>query len=333
MDLPEVIRQIGCWSLAVHGGPRESPGSGRPIAATPTPAGQSRQSPPGGARSVPVGRLSASDGFDTPTVRDVPPPAPVRGEWLRKPFRSCGGHGIERLPSGCSDSMPNHTPQDHFYQKLVRGVSFSAVFLAADNRAVLIGATRQLVGEPWTGAQRFAYCGSLWPTLLPGPVLAILSGLGDCLAAEFGLTGLFGVDFVVRGDRVSVLEVNPRYVASVEVLERASAVPLSVVRQHVDSCASAVLPTAMPTRERFSCGKAILFADRSIRIGQRFEELVARWDLDQPWSPLADIPVEGSMIQPGHPILTLRAEAATPRAVGQRLRQLARKVRTSLDAC
>jgi uncharacterized protein len=272
-------------------------------------------------------------GFETPMVRSEPPPAAARGGWLRKPFRSCGGHGIELLPSGRSDSIPTRHPLDCFYQKLVRGVDFSAVFLAADGRAVLIGATRQLVGEPWTGAQRFAYCGSLWPTPLQRPVLAILSRLGNCLAAEFGLTGLFGVDFVVRGDQVFVLEVNPRYVASVEVLERASAVPLSVVQQHVDSCLSAFLPVAMPTREPFACGKAILFADRPIRIGERFEELAARLDLDQPWSPLADIPVEGSMIQPGQPILTLRAEAATLSAVGERLRQLAQEVRSALDAC
>ena len=271
--------------------------------------------------------------LDTPQVLREPPRRAAGERWLRKPLRSCGGHGIEVLARKRPDSMPMHGNPECFYQQFVRGVSFSAVFIAAGGTAVLIGVTRQMVGESWTGAHRFAYCGSLWPARLDLGSLAILSRLGECLAADFCLTGLFGMDFVMGGNRLYVVEVNPRYVASIEVLERASATAHSVVQQHVDACRAGILPATIATKERTSCGKAILYATSPIRIGERFEQQIGSMNGDRPWPPLADIPVEGAVIQTGQPILTLRAEAPTPRAVRNRLRQLAQQIRAAFDAC
>ena len=272
-------------------------------------------------------------GFDTPQILREPPLEVPAERWLRKPLRSCGGHGIEMLQNTPADAMPMQAAAEYIYQQFVPGVGFSAVFLAAGGAAVLIGATRQMVGESWTGAHRFAYCGSLWPAQLDSNTLATLSRLGECLAADFCLTGLFGVDFVLCGSQVFVVEVNPRYVASIEVLERTSATAHSVIQQHVDACREGVLPAAIVTEAGTSCGKAILFASNPIRIGERFEQLVVSMNHDRPWPPLADIPVEGTVIQAGQPILTLRAEAPTPQAVHDRLRQLAQQIRAALDAC
>jgi predicted ATP-grasp superfamily ATP-dependent carboligase len=252
--------------------------------------------------------------------------------WLRKPLRSCGGHGVEMLQNIPAEARPIHPAAECIYQQYVPGVGFSAVFLAAGGAAVLIGATRQLVGEFWTGAHRFAYCGSLWPARLDRNTLATLSRLGECLAADFSLKGLFGVDFVLCGSRVFVVEVNPRYAASIEVLERASATAHSVIQQHVDACREGVLPAPVTTEAGTSCGKAIVFANTPVRIGERFEQLVVSTNHDRPWPPLADIPLADAVIQTGQPILTLRAEAPTPQAVHDRLRQLAQQIRAALDA-
>ena len=43
--------------------------------------------------------------------------------------------------------------------------------------------------------------------------------MGAALADVFDLCGLFGVDGVVRGNRFWPVEINPRYTASMEVLE------------------------------------------------------------------------------------------------------------------
>ena len=54
---------------------------------------------------------------------------------------------------------------------------------------------------------------------------AVLDKLGTVLAQAFRLVGLFGVDGVLDAERFWPVEVNPRYTASVEVLEGATGLP------------------------------------------------------------------------------------------------------------
>ena len=61
--------------------------------------------------------------------------------------------------------------------------------------------------------------------------------LGNILAEQFELMGLFGVDFVLEGERVWSLEVNPRYTASVEIVERFTGV--SAIAKHAEMFFSA----------------------------------------------------------------------------------------------
>ncbi|MCP6769277.1 hypothetical protein NL529_30960, partial [Klebsiella pneumoniae] len=46
------------------------------------------------------------------------------------------------------------------------------------------------------------------------------------LAFASGMNGLFGLDFLKCGDQIFPLELNPRYPASVEILEYSRRVPL-----------------------------------------------------------------------------------------------------------
>src|SRR5262249_25634739 len=57
-----------------------------------------------------------------------------------------------------------------------------------------------------------------------------LDAIGRLLVKSLGLRGLFGVDFVLEGGRPWVVEVNPRYTASVEILELAG--HRSFLREH-----------------------------------------------------------------------------------------------------
>ena len=45
--------------------------------------------------------------------------------------------------------------------------------------------------------------------------------VASCIAAEFGLVGINGLDFIARGRVPYPVEVNPRWSSSVEVAERA----------------------------------------------------------------------------------------------------------------
>ena len=100
----------------------------------------------------------------------------------------------------------------------------SAVYLSREGwSAVLVGVTEQLIGEPRLNADWYAWCGSIGPVALSDPERGALSRLGVALAQRHDLRGLFGVDFVRdRSGGWWPVEVNPRWVPSADVLERAA---------------------------------------------------------------------------------------------------------------
>jgi predicted ATP-grasp superfamily ATP-dependent carboligase len=190
----------------------------------------------------------------------------------------------------------------------------------AAGAASLCGVTRQWVGESWTHAAPFAYCGSIGPVELPDSTLAQFIAIGQCLAAEFNLTGLIGIDTIISNDRVFVIEVNPRYTASVEVLERA--LNRSLLGEHIVACRERRLPKFDATGRSTCCGKAILFSPTAITIRPPFSEFTDAINQSTTWPPLADIPRVGTETAQGHPVITARVEDETPTGVETRLRQL-----------
>ncbi len=97
---------------------------------------------------------------------------------------------------------------------------------------MLIGIVRQLVGERWLGSRNFQYAGSVGPWPVSDGTRATLARIGNVLAEEFDLIGLFGVDFILDDEEVWTLEVNPRYTASVEIVERVT----GAVRDRTTCC-------------------------------------------------------------------------------------------------
>jgi len=255
---------------------------------------------------------------------------PADGSWLRKPLAGSGGVGIVawrgegqgprarlRRPEGGSQ---NENPFGDasgalYFQKRICGKPCSAVFIGAKGRAVLLGITRQLVGTRWAHAKPFRYAGSVGPWLLRKPLGVQLERIGQALAQEFRLVGVFGVDAVVAAGRVWPVEVNPRWTASIEVLERACGLP--VFAWHAAACSKGELPDWHYSRLRrhAQAGKAILFAPHELWVTEAF----ARWARPlwarREWPALADVPAAGTHIRPGRPVLTLLAQASSQAAV------------------
>jgi predicted ATP-grasp superfamily ATP-dependent carboligase len=278
-------------------------------------------------------------GFHAPQLSLSPRGIPADGSWLAKPFRGSGGTGIRPWRGG-------EAPEGCFYQERIAGEPVAAVYVAAGGEAVLLGITRQLiaaartillkeetgaasctqsrtkprsVAEPVpffsglrTGAQGFAYSGSVGPLSLAPQVHRQFAEIGRVLSRHFGLVGLFGVDAVLAGDSVWTIEVNPRYTASVEVLERAYR--YHAVAIHRDACCEGRLPAPMPTNATGWYGKAVLYARQDLRVPAEFLRL-AEPALEAEWPDLADIPDAGTQIRRGRPITTVLAEAGDERSL------------------
>jgi len=242
------------------------------------------------------------------TVRSTDAPPDV-GRWLMKPRSSGGGRGVQEWTADTT------VPRGHYLQQFIPGVPGSMVFAADGKGAIPLGFSRQLAGEECFGAAGYRYCGN------------ILAGAGDPqfddertlfenvrqvvdgLTEEFGLVGVNGVDFVAQAGVPYVLEVNPRWCASMELVERAY--DRCVFGIHADASRDGRLPDFDVARARESSnavGKAVVFARHGIIVGD-----TECW-LDSPRSgnsvSIRDIPRPGQRIAPGRPVCTVMASGA-----------------------
>jgi predicted ATP-grasp superfamily ATP-dependent carboligase len=251
----------------------------------------------------------AAAGLATPAIAPSGSPCPETGRWLRKPLRSSAGHGIRFATPGEPASA------SHFFQEFIDGQPVSGVF----SNMTLIGVTEQLVGEAWLHAKPFAYCGSVGRAKIDSQVFGQSLHAGLVLASEFRLRGVWNADFMVKDGKPHAVEVNPRYSASVEVVEHAT-------RQGVWSARSAS-GLEEPARRVNGphIGKAIYFAPHAITFPD-----FGPWDVDiaeefDPWwlPAFADIPESGSTVYAGQPVITVLVSGSSTRECRERLQSRA----------
>ena len=241
-----------------------------------------------------------------PEIRMSGSDAEHRRDWLVKPLRSAGGVGIEHYNGQPVDEL-------HYLQQYLTGESCSAVFVGGRGYCRLLGVTRQLVGLPEFHAGEFSYCGSIGPLELNESDNVQWRRIGEVIAGEFNLTGLFGVDAIKRQDGIYPVEVNPRYTASVEALELV--LDLQAVKLHCHACEGRPIEMESRAPRRF-IGKAILFAP---------EDLVFR-EFAQEGFSIADVPARGAEIKQGHPVLTVMVTGTDVDSISGELKQAAQRV-------
>jgi predicted ATP-grasp superfamily ATP-dependent carboligase len=235
---------------------------------------------------------------------------PRDGSWLRKPLRSAGGMQI--VP--WDDRARPHDRHVYFQQR-VDGTPYSAIYVAANGKAILLGVTRQLLD-----GNSFRYAGSIGPCQLERLKQEEFDTIGNTVAGAFGLVGLFGVDCVINAHGVWPVEINPRYTSSVEVLERATG--MTAIAMHVAACRNQQLPQRPLAKSTRILGKRILFAER---------DLIASVPRDYP--DIADIPAPGTHICAGGPILTAFAEGDSEADVIRRLQRAVDDLQPFMSPC
>jgi uncharacterized protein len=268
-----------------------------------------------------VASLLRGAGIPCPPVRLSVRELAREHRWLLKPIAGGGGAGI-RFRDPAEGPKPVRRPS--YYQAYVEGVPCAALYVENGLEARLLGATRQLIGETWLHAAPFRYCGSLGPLRLDPPLQKALERVGDFLAAGCLLHGLFGVDFILRDGAPRPVEVNPRYTASVEVLEYAAGVPaLALHRRAFDPAAPD--PPVRGAGAGPWLGKAILFALRALTFPEDGPWLSALRNPPPLWEVpgFADIPTAGQRIEAGKPVLTFFAQGDTEAGCLARLREIA----------
>lgn len=269
-------------------------------------------------------------------------PPPVAAGWLRKNAGSCGGREVSPVDQAVlaevsgvpSDSTFHPGNGGIHYQRLAPGHPMSVLFLADGRRSRVLGVNRQIVRR--LGRQPFVFRGCIGPLPVARVVRAALQGIVDALTADFGLRGLNGLDFLLDGERIAVLELNPRPPASIALYP--DALPGGLIRAHLAASLDQRLPAAAGMGARASGGWRaeaptvrarvratvrgieVVFARAHHRIDAAAADALAR----QSWCH--DLPQHGSSIPRAAPLCTVSAAGSSAAEVQALLLQRRRQI-------
>jgi methenyltetrahydromethanopterin cyclohydrolase len=219
----------------------------------------------------------------------------VTQDWLIKPNQGQGGVGIQR----CRNTNQG-LDSNVYWQKYQAGSSHSVLFLANGQQVQVIGFNTQ-----WTtrlsDSEEFIFSGIInYCSLAETHKTQIIDWLTKLVPA-FNLIGLNSLDFIHANGNSTVLEINPRPPASMQLYDA------DLLRRH--------LMTASPLKDWQSCsppppqsgytGYQIIYAKQDIQIPENYI-----WE-----NGTMDIPAAGVMCKTGQPICSIISHQSQAHAV------------------
>lgn len=238
---------------------------------------------------------------------------------VAKPLSGFGGVGIRKVKSrkDLTSFFPKNVPstQGILIQEFVPGLHASASFLCTHEKSILLTLNKQLLGIREMGQREpFGYCGNVVPVPESSKLLNACKDVVQKIGLHFRLVGSNGVDLVISEDGTPhVIEVNPRFQATLECVERV--LRINLVEAHIKACIEGVLPSLRNERPTTSCVRLILYAhQRSIApILSNLEEV-------------RNIPLPRSIIEAGEPICSIIVEEKSENAALKKAEMLAHLV-------
>jgi methenyltetrahydromethanopterin cyclohydrolase len=222
-----------------------------------------------------------------PEVRFTAPNS--SGVWLVKPMQGQGGLGIKRYhPQDCTESAV-------YWQAYQAGAPHSVLFLADGKGAQVIGFNSQWAVS-LSKNQEFIFSGVINSCDLLIEQKALITDWLKKLVPEFGLKGLNSLDFIQAGDKIRVLEINPRPSASMQLYDA------DLLNRHIKACQGKL--TGYPSQAAYK-GYQVIYAERDIIIPNGFA-----WP-----DGCMDLPESGVMCRKGQPICSIIAHQNGAQAV------------------
>ena len=228
--------------------------------------------------------LCAAAGVPHPATSLAPPPSGA--DWLVKQAGGSGGCHIELFAG-------QRAAAGRYFQERMQGVPVSLLVLANGAAGQVLGASRQWA-DP-SGLARHRYGGALRPW--SGPALQHMHAAALSLIPPANLRGLASFDFLVHSDHFTLLEINPRPGATLDIFTHPQ-----LFAAHIAACAGKLPknPLDFPDAQ----AAAIVYCEHDIA------QMPA---LDWPvWA--CDRQHGGTRLRSGDPLCTITSRARGPGA-------------------
>ncbi|WP_048123722.1 ATP-grasp domain-containing protein [Methanosarcina vacuolata] len=212
---------------------------------------------------------------------------------------------------------PELTEDTIVIQEFLEGTPSSVSLLSTKNEALSVAVNEQLIGIPWLSRLPFAYCGNITPFMTNQA--EEMEALSEELVLEFKLLGSNGVDFLASKKGPVVLEINPRFQGSLDTVEKA--MNINLFEAHA-GCFRGELPEK-PEAKGFAA-RGVIYSDRELFIDQKLMELILR-------EKGADIPSQGTVIEPDGPLTSLFACTSTREEAVLSLEKGANRIRAFIE--
>lgn len=221
-----------------------------------------------------------------------------------KPRKGAGGWRNQVISSGEEKDRWIELWPDVPYicQSIVEGLPASVSCIANGKEARAIAINRQYIrGDE--GAKSYGFSGAVTPLL--HSVTEEMIAVAEKAAARSGCVGSVGIDFVI-GEKPWVIEINPRFQATLDTVEMATG--CNLFELHINAC-KGLIPAKTPQPRCFAV-RRILFADK---------DLIVKEDLKHLAPAIADIPWVGTEIEEGSAVLSAYGWGPTHKMALERL--------------
>ncbi len=234
--------------------------------------------------------------------------------YLIKDLKSAGG-----LSVAWYDHAFPHTDA-RYVQQYIEGSVFGVTFLTAPSFGMAVGCA-----EAWPNRQHpwgpFVFHGCIGPTSLHREEWECMDFFAEVVNQSTNWSGIWGADFIRSDHGIYLLEINPRWTSSMELIASGLNVPL--IQLHCKAKDSIeneearidliAISEKLRDRRRSNTkriGKRIMYADthrecRTDLLNAWRQEGWRSTPLEDDRVQYADIPYEPTMFEPGFPICSL----------------------------
>jgi predicted ATP-grasp superfamily ATP-dependent carboligase len=222
---------------------------------------------------------------------------------LIKPTKGYGGIGI-RMCEGrkdLQDFLNNKSDGEWIIQEHIAGTPASVSMIADGSKSKILTLNEQLLGVKEFGQkEEFRFSGNIVPLESAEDLLQRCEELTNKIVAKFGLKGSNGIDLIIsnRSDEITIIEVNPRFQATLECIEQY--LGINLVNLHLKACNHLELPTNLNKPQSKFIGRGILYSKSNIKTSN-----LTKYDF------VRDIPNSGLEIPKGEPICSVIADSSS----------------------